>query len=227
MRIRRRKLAAVAIVVICSLAGVACRNIGLAAPQDNGGSCTDNPACVAAKASNTLTLSATTTSIPVGGGVGITPTYDGQVLIANSLALQSTVSDSSVLSGGPFSALGLSVGGATITATYQGASASISFVVVPQDGVSGVMYVVANPTTGVWRWFPGAMHVAQGAAVRFLIPNSAVQHNVIFDSVPGAPPNIPDGATGFATVGVFGTVGSFPFHCSIHGEAGVINVVSP
>lgn len=227
MRARRRELVALATVVVSSLAGVSCKDIGLAAPVDNGGACTNNSACVATTPSNTLSLSAATTSIPVGGGVAITPMYNGQLLISNSLALQATVSDSTVLSGSAFAASGLSVGGATITATYQGASASISFVVVPQDGLSGIMHLITSPSTGAWQWFPGAMHVVPGAAVEFGIGNGAVQHNVVFDSVPGAPQNIPAGASGFATVSTFETVGSFPFHCSIHGEAGVINVVSP
>lgn len=226
MRTRRRDLVALGALML-AIAGASCKDIGLAAPVDNGGSCTNNTSCVAATPSNTLTLSAATSSIPVGGGVAITPMYNGQLLISNSLALQATVSDSTVLSGSAFAASGLSVGGATITATYQGASASISFVVVPQNGLSGIMHLITNPGTGAWQWFPGTMHVALGAAVEFGIANGSVQHNVIFDSVPGAPQNIPVGASEFATVSTFGTVGTFPFHCSIHGEAGVINVVAP
>lgn len=224
MRIARRVLVSLGTLVL-SAAGVAACG-GLAHSVSNDGNDVTNP-LGQNPGTPTLSLTATTNTVPVGSGVPITPTYDGQVLINNGSVPPAAVSDSSVISGSAFGVLGLSVGGATITATYQGSSASISFSVVAQNGIDGIIYNSTNSTTGVSTWFPGAMHVETGSTVQFAIPTGAVQHNVTFDPVPGAPPNIPAGVVGDAAVRVFSTAGSFPFHCTIHGEAGVVNVIAP
>jgi hypothetical protein len=51
---------------------------------------------------------------------------------------------------------------------------------------------------------------------------------VIFDPAPGAPADIALGSSGSAGLDrLFATAGSFSYRCTLHGETGVVNVVSP
>lgn len=190
---------------------------GLAHPVSNDGNDVTNPR------TPTLSLSADRTDLGVGDIQLITATYNGAVLNGGgTIPPTSTVSDPGVIAGGAFSATALSVGGAMITATYQGSTAAIGFTVHSQYGLAAIIGAYTNALTGESAWLPSSVRVQAGSTVQF---NIASMHNVVFDAVPGAPANIAVGATGAAGIWrQFPTAGSFTYRCTIHGEAGLINV---
>jgi plastocyanin len=67
---------------------------------------------------------------------------------------------------------------------------------------------------------PSELTVVKGAIVSFT-NDDGIDHNVIFDPPlsPGVA-DIPTHSTGTNTR-TFGTSGTFPYHCSIHGGVGV------
>jgi plastocyanin len=163
-------------------------------------------------------------SLAVGEGTGITATYGGATLtgFADAALVPATISDSSIISGSAFSVRALAVGSASITATYNGSTTMVTFSVHPTaDGVSAAIFMNENPNTTTSAWLPGTTHVQTGATIEFY---PEVSHNVTFDAVPGAPHNIAVN-TDIATR-IFSTPGTFPYHCTLHGEAGTV-IVSP
>jgi plastocyanin len=158
----------------------------------------------------------------------ITATYDGAVIAAavpgNSLTV--VVSDPGVISSGGAGALATSVGSATVTGTYQGASASISFTVHAQNGISALLYPAYNQITGMAMWTPpGGVHIPAGSVVEFTLASGGLAHNVVFDAVPGAPASINQSGTLLSTDRQFPTAGVFTFTCTLHGETGVVTIL--
>lgn len=217
-----RRISVFPVALLLTVAG-ACHT--LSSPISDDGKLKQDSSYVVNTGVQVLSLSAASTDIGVSEFQAITATYGGQVLINNG-GMTSSVSDNSVLAGSAFGAVGLSVGGATITATYQGSTATISFNVHQYDGLSAII-AMDKDSTGATAWFPDTTQVQAGSFARF---NTVKTHNVVFDSVPGAPPNIPlnvnAGQTnaGVAT-GFFSLVGTYPYHCTVHGEKGVVIVV--
>ena len=64
---------------------------------------------------------------------------------------------------------------------------------------------------------PSTLTVTQGATVAFT-NGSGVTHNVTFDAATGAPANSTNYATGTFNA-TFNTKGTFPYHCTIHGQS--------
>jgi plastocyanin len=220
--IRRRAVSAGALTL--SLAFVSsCKALGIVHPVSDDGSCgtpTANP-CQQNLGTQVLTLVPASTVIRVGSGVGITATYGGMTL-PNGLAIPSTVSDSSVINANAFAAYGLAVGTASVTATYNGSQATVTFG-VEQDTTGISAQILAEVYAGgMTSWLPTSAKVRTGWLVQFRsTDNTNQKHDVVFDPVPGAPANLVSGVTALRT---FTTAGSFPYHCSIHGEAGVVTV---
>lgn len=220
MRMHRRTPVSIGTLVFFAV-GVAGCGV-LAHPVSNDGNDITNP-----KAANpgtaALSLSADRTDLGVGDSQLITATYDGAVLNGGGATPSSTISDSGVIAGGAFGARALSVGGATITATYQGSTASIGFTVHSQYGLSATIGAYTNALTGVSMWSPASVRVPAGSTVQFIISST---HDVVFDPVPGAPPNIAVGSTGATGIWrQFPAAGTFTYQCTVHGETGVINVM--
>lgn len=118
-------------------------------------------------------------------------------------------------------------GTASLTATYSGSQSTIVFMIHPNSmGASALVYMSEAPLTGpVPVWVPSATQVKAGWTVQF---NALINHDVAFDPIPGAPADIALGTNdGGRVLRVFSSPGTFPYHCTIHGEAGVVNVVSP
>jgi plastocyanin len=161
----------------------------------------------------------------VGEAVTVTATYGGKILNGGGEALTWTISDPGVIVGSAFSATGTSVGGATLTVTYAGSTATLGFTVHAKDGLSALVSDITDGTTGTSAWRPPEITVAAGSTVEFNISNNGVSHTVVFDAVAGAPDNVPAGPAGFAADRTFPTAGSFIYKCSIHGETGVVNVL--
>lgn len=219
MRIGGRALVSIGTLIL-SAVGVAACGV-LAHSVGNDGNDVTNPKA-ANPGSPTLSLSADRTDLGVGDIQIITATYNGAVLNGGGATPTSTVSDPGVIAGGAFSAHALSVGGATITATYQGSIATIGFTVHSQYGLAAIIGAYTNALTDESAWLPSSVRVQAGSTVQF---NIASTHNVVFDAVPGAPANIAVGVTGAAGIWrQFPTAGSFTYQCTIHGEAAVINV---
>jgi plastocyanin len=113
-----------------------------------------------------------------------------------------------------------SVGRVQMTGHYESAVPTpFDIVVLARDGISAWVDV----DSAAYAWTPPAFHVAPGSSVQFNIGRA---HNVVFDAVPGAPANIAVGAMGPDIVRIFATAGTFPFHCSVDGQAGVV-IVTP
>lgn len=192
---------------------------GLSHPLSNDGSDGGNPVG-ANPGTNVLTLNVATTSLTVGDTVSITGTLGGAALENNGL-FQATTSDSSVATVGGVVIFARSVGSATINASYNGyqASSPIDIAVVPTPG--GLAALVSDYAVSPPAFMPASVTIKAGEYVRFSIARG---HSVAFDAVPGAPPGIPVASTGAVVDDQFPVAGTFAYHCSIHGESGVINV---
>jgi len=202
-----------------------CKAAGLATSPGDDGKCASS-ACVPNPGKQYLTLTADHTNLKVGENVSITANFGGMLLNGTGNYLPATISDSAILSGSAFSAYGRSVGTASVTATYQGTSATLTFSVVPNDaGISAIVFVTVD-AGGSANWFPYAARTHVGTTVQFgTTDNTNHKHNVIFDAVPGAPADIT--APGSTVTRLFATAGSFTYSCTLHGETGVVNVIAP
>ena len=215
MRITRRAIAMVGILAF-SAAGVAACG-GLAHPVSNDGSCPPGtPGCLN-PGTHTLNLTVSNTNLAVGDTESVTGTYAGQTLYSDG-TFTATSSDPSVVWVGGISMWARSVGTATITASYQAAQSTVTISVHPSNGISAIVNLQA---TSPPAWNPTPVRVQVGSNVQFGIGST---HNVVFDAVPGAPANIAVGASGANLIRLFSTAGAFTYQCTIHGEAGVINV---
>jgi plastocyanin len=148
--------------------------------------------------------------------------YNGQPFPFTT-SLQATSSDSTVLA---CCAIGESVGQATLTYTYANLTASVGIAVTKNaDGASAFFAARSGGTGAVW--LPDSLQVPVGSLVEFSI---FADHNVVFDSVAGAPADIPALPAGTRTVTLgkrtFATPGTFRFTCTTHRERGVV-VVTP
>jgi plastocyanin len=214
MRIARRAIVTVGILVF-SAAGVAACG-GLAHPVSNDGNDANNPNGKN-PGTNTLNLTVVNTNLAVGDTESVTGTYAGATLMNNG-TFTVTSSDPSVVNVGGVSMQARSVGSATITASYATSQSTITISVHPSNGISAIvgLYATSPPA-----WLPTPVRVQVGSNVQFGIGST---HNVVFDAVPGAPANIAVGANGVNLIRLFSTAGAFTYQCTIHGEAGLINV---
>ena len=64
---------------------------------------------------------------------------------------------------------------------------------------------------------PATLTVTAGTAVAFT-NGSGITHNVTFDAVTGAPASSANYASGTFNA-TFNTKGTFPYHCTIHGQS--------
>ena len=70
---------------------------------------------------------------------------------------------------------------------------------------------------------PSTLTVQVGQSVTFEF--GSVAHNVFFDSVAGAPADIPGSNVNTSAVRTFGTAGTFPYECHLHvGMSGTVVV---
>ena len=130
---------------------------GLAHAINDDGSDITNPNG-ANPGSRILTLSADRTDLGVGDVQEIIVRYAGATLLNNQPVI-ATISDPSVIAGSAFGARAISVGGATITATYQGSTATLGFSVHAQYGLSAIVGTPLNTLTGVSVFSPDSVVV--------------------------------------------------------------------
>lgn len=226
MRSRHAVWCSIGTVVLSVVSLVACG--GLSHGVSNDGNDVTNPIAVN-PGTPTLYLSAVNTDLAVGDGEAIDVTYDGATLKSGQ-AVFSMVSDTGVVYGSAFSVLALAVGSTTITANYNGSQASIGFTIHQNsEGADGLVLMMVNTITTAAFWVPSQLEVHVGANVEFELTPSpgSVMHNVVFDSIPGAPANIAAGASGLAAFRSFPTAGTYTYQCTLHGERGAIHVISP
>jgi plastocyanin len=225
------RIAVPRVVSTCALAlSVACiascDAVGISKPISSDGSCASAAAgCQQNKGAQSLSLTADHTILKVGEGVSITARFGGMTLNGSGNFLPATVSDSSVISASAFGAYGLSVGTASLTASYEGSPATLAFSVVPNaDGVSAIVQLLVY-AGGTTAWLPAVVKARPGWTVQFnSTDNTLHKHNVVFDPLPGAPADVALGASSFR---MFPVAGSFTYSCTVHGETGVVNVVAP
>jgi plastocyanin len=192
--------------------------VGISKPINSDGSCASTSSCQTNTGTQTLKLTADHTLLKVGESVPISASFGGMLLNGSGNYLPSTVSDSSVISASAFGASALSVGTATLTASYENSPASLSFTVEKNDdGVSAIVRTVVF-AGGTTSWYPQVAKSQVGLTVEFM---ASAGHNLVFDHAPGVPADVPLGAS---ATRVFTTPGSFTFSCTVHGEAGVINI---
>ncbi|HEV8411859.1 MAG TPA: hypothetical protein VGQ30_15245 [Gemmatimonadaceae bacterium] len=219
---RHRRLGSIAVIVCSAALMTSCAH----AINDDGNDITNpqghNPG------THTLLATADRTDLGVGESAVITVTYDGATIAGGvpGNALTASVSDPGVITGGGNGAIATSVGSATVTLTYQGVTATLSFTVHRKDGIDALLYPVTNQLTGVAMWTPpGGVHVPVGSTVEFTMKNSGVAHNIIFDAIPGAPEDIGQTGTTTAASRLFQTAGVFTFTCTLHGETGIVTIL--
>ena len=218
----RRGPGFIASLVLCAVCVMSCSH-----PINDDGNDITNPVGHN-PGTHTLLMSADRTDIGVGESAVITVTYDGAAIAAavpgNMLVV--TVSDPSVIASAGTGAFGQSVGSATVTGTYQGASASIAFSVHAVNGISALLYPSVNTITGVAMWTPqGGVHIPSGSTVQFTLLSGGEYHNVVFDPVPGAPQSITQSGMLESSTRQFPTAGMFTFTCTIHGETGLVSIL--
>lgn len=192
---------------------------GLSYPVSNDGADAKNPAGQN-PGTQTLSISVARTNLMVGDTVSINGTVGGATISNNGL-LHSTSTDSSVAVALGTVIFARSVGTAQIGVDYGGYTASTPISISVSQSASGVSAYVVAPNSDPPAFVPATLTVAAGSIVRFSI---TPPHNVVFDPVPGAPANIALTVSGTVADRVFPTPGSFAYRCTLHGEAGVVNV---
>jgi plastocyanin len=131
--------------------------------------------------------------------------------------------------------LGNELGTQTATASVTGATNSpIVFTATASDEDTGpiTVQVLGGGSTGDNRFEPADITVTVGSTVNWEWADGAVQHNIVPDDgvtpAPSGPPT--DGP--FTYHYTFNTIGTFRYHCQVHGAAGgggmsgVVNVVA-
>lgn len=213
-----RIFTAVSVVALC-----ACHT--LSSPVSDDGADSGNPNGAVSNTVGILSITADSSSFAVGHGSRIYLFWNGQPFPFDQSLVTYTVSDSTVLG---CCVGGSSVGTATLTAAYGGATATIGFGVVQNAAGAVARFVDAvNHSNGnAPQWGPDSIAVPTGSIVEFGL--SGASHNVVFDSVPGAPANVPttpDSAASWHLVPrTFATAGLYHFRCTTHGESGVVLV---
>ncbi|MGH7655173.1 MAG: cupredoxin domain-containing protein [Gemmatimonadaceae bacterium] len=207
------------VTVGAALAAAACGN--LSHPLSNDGADSGNP-IGANPGSTTLFVDVDNSTLTVGETASITGSLGGAPLQNNGL-FTATSSDSSVATVGGLTIFARSVGSAMINASYSGyhASSPIGISVVPT--ATGVAALVADYGVGGPAFVPQLVTIPAGLKVSFGLKPG---HNVVFDSVPGAPADISPSASTTVTDIQFPVAGTFTYKCTIHGETGTI-VVTP
>ena len=183
-----------------------------------GGSESAGPPASNAVAS--VVVTATASSIQVGQSVQFSAEARnsagalisaGAVTWAASPATVATITSTGLLTA-------LAAGNATVTATIQGVAGNLSMP-ISDVGIPSVVSVFMPGNS----FSPFNVSVRVNGTVRFEFPSSP--HNVIFVSKAGAPADIQQ--TVNVTVSrTFGTVGIFPYDCTLHpGMSGQVTVV--
>jgi plastocyanin len=131
--------------------------------------------------------------------------------------------------------LGDAVGTQTATASVTGATNSpIVFTATATDepGIGQTTIQVLGGGTEANRFEPSAITVDVGTTVTWEWADGALSHNVTGDAgVPARSGNPQDGPTTYHYT--FNSVGTFQYHCEVHGQAGgigmagTVNVVNP
>jgi plastocyanin len=226
MRNTLRGFASAGAIALCAAGVLGCDSIGLSHPISNDGSCagSTSPTCTNPGA-QVLNLSVISTVLQVGTNQPITASYGGLALNGSGYAVPATFSDSSVIVGGAFGVYALTVGHSSLTAIFNGSQVVLGFdVVANSDGISSIVEPQVYVGSGV-QWVPAAPTVQTGWTVQFRATDNTLQtHNVVFDSPPGP---VQDVAQGVTASRVFSVPGSYSYHCTLHGETGVINVITP
>ncbi len=238
-----RRLCWLGAIALSASGIISCDALGIAHPVSNDGACAGNnsgacynPGSCVGSATNpchpvgaaVLSLVPDSANLAVGDGTSITATYAGNTLSGGTTGaiVPTTFSDSTILFGWAYGVTATAVGTASLTATYNGSQTTVMFTIHPNSrGASALILMSEAPLTGpVPVWVPAIAQVKVGWYVQF---NAYINHNVTFDPVPGAPADIAAGTNdGGGVLRVFSTPGSYPYHCTIHGEAGVVNVTS-
>jgi plastocyanin len=224
MQVNGQRLTTLGALALSAISLTSCDAVGLAKPVNSDGSCagSNSTACQANLGTQSLLLTVDHTLLKVGEGVSITARFNGMLMNGSGNYLPASVSDSSVLSGSAFSAVGLSVGTAVLSVSYEGTPASLTFSVVKSDDGISAFVRAAVFADGSTSWWPATAKSQVGQTVQFFTSdNTAHKHNLVFDPTPGAPADIALGAT---ATRVFTMPGSYTFSCTVHGEAGVINI---
>jgi plastocyanin len=189
----------------------------LAHPTNNDGALSGNPNG-ANPGTTILTINASRSPLGVGDTASIMGSVGGMP-ITNNGAFTATSSDPSVLFVGGTSLFARSVGTVTINASYNGYQASPPLLVTVHASSNGTSATIGVQNTDPPAFAPGNVYVKVGAVVQFSLGTT---HDVVFDILAGAPQNAQTGAgTVFRT---FAVGGVFSYRCSVHGEAGVVNV---
>lgn len=205
------------LTVVMALAAAACGT--LSHPLSNDGADAGNPVG-ANPGSTTLFVDVANSTLMVGDTTSITGSLGGSPLQNNGL-FTATSSDSSVATVGGMVIFARSVGSTLINASYSGyqASSPIGISVVPTAG--GVAAFVADYGVGGPAFVPALVTIPVGLKVSFALKPG---HNVVFDSVPGAPQGISPSASTTVVDLQFPIAGTFTYKCTIHGEAGAVAV---
>jgi plastocyanin len=207
---RARTCAVSAAVLFSASCGV------LAHPVSNDGSDTGNPNGLTT-GGTILTISASRSNLGVGDTASIVGTI-GQQAIANNGSFVATSSDPTILFVGGTSMFARSVGAVTVTATDNGYQATMSVSV--HAAANGTSATIGVANTDPPAFSPNNVYVKVGSTVQF---STGTTHNVVFDLLTGAPQNIAAGAG--VVVRSFTVAGAFTYSCTVHGEAGVVNVM--
>ena len=168
----------------------------------------------------TVTLTAPKQTIAVGEPVQLTAVArDVNGLTIPNVALTYTSSAPTIATvNASGRVLGVAQGSANITASTGVVSSQPLTFTVTTGSVAAVFTMQANTFT------PAQATIRVGQSVLFDFP--ADIHNVIFQQRTGKPADIP-ATSGQAITRTFGTVGTFPFDCTLHpGMSGTV-IVNP
>lgn len=194
---------------------------GLSHPINDDGADKGSPTGIN-PGTQTLSVSVGSSVLAVGDTVWINGTLNGAPLTNNGL-LSVTSSDSTVATAGGQVIFARSVGTATFNVTFNGVTAPPLGIGVVPDAAGTSALVVLQSGGGLSAFVPASVTVARGSQVAF---EFGAQHNLVFQSAPGAPANINQTPGGAYATRVFSTAGTYAFRCTLHGESGTI-VVSP